>query len=61
MISSDRDSPISPELVSSMSLQDALRALGLEHAAASLETAQQKAIARSASPLSLLDHLIRDE
>lgn len=61
MISSERDTPISPELVSSMSLQDALRALGLEHAAASLETAQQKAIARNASPLSLLDHLIRDE
>ena len=37
MISSERDSPLSPELVSSMSLEDALRALGLEHAAANLE------------------------
>ena len=50
MISSDRDSPLSPELVSSMSLEDALRALGLDHAAANLETAQQKAIARNDSP-----------
>jgi DNA replication protein DnaC len=61
MISSDRDSPLSPELVASMSLEDALRALGLEHAAASLEAAQQKAIARNGSPVSLLDHLIREE
>lgn len=61
MISSERDTPLSPELVAAMSLEDALRALGLEHAAASLEAAQQKAIARNASPLSLLDHLIRDE
>lgn len=61
MISSDRDSPLSPELVASMSLEDALRALGLEHAAANLEAAQQKAIARNASPISLLDHLIREE
>lgn len=61
MISSDKDVPLSPELVTSMSLEDALRALGLDHAAANLETAQQKAIARSGSPVSLLDHLIREE
>ena len=61
MISSDRDSPLSSELVSSMSLEDALRALGLDHAAGILETAQQKAIARNESPVSLVDHLIREE
>ena len=33
----------------------------LDHAGANLETAQQKAIARNDSPVSLLDHLIRDE
>lgn len=66
MISSDRvfssdKGPLSPELVASMSLEDALRALGLDHAAASLDAAQQKAIARNGSPISLLDHLIREE
>lgn len=61
MISSDRGVSLSPELVASMSLEDALRALGLDHAATNLEAAQQKAIARNASPVSLLDHLIREE
>src|SRR6188508_2855182 len=61
MTSSDPKPPISPEAVSSMSLADALRALGLEHAASNLETAQQKAIARNDSPVALLDHLIRDQ
>jgi DNA replication protein DnaC len=61
MISSDKGVSLSPELVASMSLEDALRALGLDHAATNLEAAQQKAIARSASPVSLLDHLIREE
>lgn len=61
MISSDRGVSLSPELVASMSLEDALRALGLDHAATNLEAAQQKAIARNASPVSLLEHLIREE
>lgn len=61
MISSDKGVSLSPELVASMSLEDALRALGLDHAATNLEAAQQKAIARNASPVSLLDHLIREE
>lgn len=61
MTFSERDSPISPELVASMSLADALRALGLEHAASILDIAQQKAIARNESPVSLLDHLVREE
>lgn len=61
MISSERVASLSPELVASMSLEDALRALGLEHAATNLEAAQQKSIARNASPVSLLDHLIREE
>lgn len=38
-----------------------LRAIGLEHAATELDSAAQKAIARNDSPLSLLDHLMRDE
>ena len=61
MTSSDRDKPISSELVGSMSLAEALRALGLDHAASILDVAQQKAIARNESPVSLLDHLAREE
>lgn len=38
-----------------------LRALGLEHAAATLDTALQKAIARNDSPSSVIDHLMRDQ
>jgi len=38
-----------------------LRSLGLEHAAASLDTALQKAIARNDSPSSVIDHLMRDQ
>lgn len=44
-----------------MSLAEVLRALGLDHAAASLDEAAQKAIARNDSPLSLLDLLMRDQ
>jgi DNA replication protein DnaC len=61
MTSSDRDTPLSPEVVASMSLAEALSRLGLEHAASLLEAAQQKAIARNESPISLLDHLVREE
>jgi DNA replication protein DnaC len=38
-----------------------LRALGLDHAASSLDEASQKAIARSQPPTSLLDTLMRDQ
>ncbi len=38
-----------------------MRSLGLEHAAASLDTALQKAIARNDSPSSVIDHLMRDQ
>jgi DNA replication protein DnaC len=38
-----------------------LRSLGLEHAAASLDTALQKAIARNDSPSSVIDYLMRDQ
>jgi DNA replication protein DnaC len=44
-----------------MSLGEALRALGLEHAASLLDAATGKAIARNDSPTSLLDHLMREE
>lgn len=61
MTSSERDTPLSPEVVAAMSLKDALSALGLEHAASVLEAAQEKAIARNQSPVALLDHLVREE
>lgn len=55
------DSTISPELMSTMSLADVLQALGLAHAAAQLDTALQKSIARNDSPSSLLDFLMREQ
>ena len=44
-----------------LSLADAMRAVGLEHAATLLDTAAQKAISRNEGPTSLLDHLVREE
>lgn len=38
-----------------------LQTLGLDHAAASLDVAMQKAIARNDSPSGLLDHLMREQ
>ena len=62
MISSD---PILPpaltELPQTLSLQDVLRHLGLHHAAANLDAASGKAIARNDAPLAILDHLMREE
>lgn len=52
--------PISSDLAT-LSLEEVLRALGLEHAADSLPPAAQKAIARSDPPTALLDHLMRDQ
>jgi DNA replication protein DnaC len=62
MISSEPTLPPAlTELPQTLSLQDVLRHLGLDHAAANLDTASAKAIARNDSPLTLLDHLMREE
>lgn len=57
--------PRPPSQISSdlgaLSLEETLRALGLDHAADLLGPASQKAIARSEPPTSLLDHLMREE
>jgi DNA replication protein DnaC len=44
-----------------VSLAEAMRALGLDHAASLLDTASQKAISRGETPTALLDHLIREQ
>jgi len=44
-----------------LSLADAIRALGLGYAATILDVATSKAIARNDSPTALLDHLVREE
>ena len=49
------------DLVTTLSLAEVLRALGLDHAAAILDDATKKAITRNDSPTSLLDHLMREE
>jgi DNA replication protein DnaC len=54
-------SPKTADTIHSLSLADALRALGLDHAAGALDTALQKAISRNDSPSSLLDYLVRDQ
>lgn len=53
--------PTASDLATTMSLGDVLRALGLHHAAAQLDPATGKAIARHDSPTALLDHLMREE
>lgn len=52
--------PITSDL-STLSLEEVLRALGLDHAAELLGPATQKAISRNDSPTSLLDRLMREE
>jgi DNA replication protein DnaC len=54
-------SPKTADTIHSLSLNDVLRALGLDHAAGSLDIALQKAITRNDSPSSLLDNLMRDQ
>jgi DNA replication protein DnaC len=49
------------ELATTLSLQEVMRALGLDHAASMLDTASQKAISRNDSPTSLLDSLMREQ
>lgn len=53
-------SPASSDLAV-LSLEEVLRALGLDHAADSLAPASQKAIARSEPPTALLDRLMREQ
>jgi len=53
--------PPTPDSLASLSLAGVLRALGLHDAAARLEAAAGKAIARQESPLSFLDTLMREE
>jgi DNA replication protein DnaC len=60
MSSSNRRTPPGTD-IATLSLADVLRALGLEHAASSLDGAAQKAIARAEPPTSLLDHLAREQ
>jgi DNA replication protein DnaC len=51
----------SHDLESTMSLAQVLDALGLDQAAALLDTATKKAITRNDSPTKLLDHLMREQ
>lgn len=55
--------PIRPtaEALSTLSLADVLKTLGLEHAAIELDAALEKAIARNEAPSALIDRLMRDE
>ena len=53
-------SPASGDLAV-LSLEEVLRALGLDHAADSLAPASQKAIARGEPPTTLLDRLMREQ
>jgi DNA replication protein DnaC len=53
-------SPASSDLAV-LSLEEVLRALGLDHAANALAPASQKAIARSEPPTALLDRLMREQ
>lgn len=50
-----------PSDLSTLSLEEVLRALGLDFAAPQLDTASGKAIARNASPASLLNDLMREQ
>jgi DNA replication protein DnaC len=54
-------SPTTTDPSSALALTDVLRALGLEHAASTLDATLQKAIARNDSPSSVIDHLMRDQ
>ncbi|MBK7399694.1 MAG: ATP-binding protein [Myxococcales bacterium] len=54
-------SPATTEAVTTLSLEQVLRSLGLDHAATALDVALQKAITRNDSPSHVLDLLMRDE
>lgn len=53
--------PSLPSDLSTLSLEQVLRALGLDFAASELDTAKAKAITRNDSPVSLLDTLMREQ
>jgi len=53
--------PSLPNELSTLSLEEVLRALGLDHAASALDSATGKAIARNDSPVGLLDGLMREQ
>lgn len=53
--------PLPMSDLQTLSLAEVLLALGLDHAAAQLDEATKKAIARNDSPTSLLDYLMRDQ
>ena len=53
-------SPIA-DAVTTLSLEDFMKSLDLEHAASLFQAASQKAIARQDSPISLLDSLLREQ
>lgn len=53
--------PSLPSDLSTLSLEQVLRALGLDFAARELDTAKAKAITRNDSPVSLLDALMREQ
>jgi DNA replication protein DnaC len=63
MRSSDKNVPRTPAGTDAtiLSLAEAMRALGLDHAASLLEGASQKAISRGETPTALLDHLMREQ
>lgn len=60
MTSSSRP-PGLPSDLSTLSLEQVLRALGLDFAAGALDAAKAKAIARNDSPTSLIDTLMREQ
>jgi len=49
------------DALSTLSLHDVMRSLGLDHAAVEFDSALEKAIARNEAPSKLLDALLRDE
>jgi DNA replication protein DnaC len=68
MLSSNPTGPTTPipttgasETVTTLSLAEVLRTLGLQHAASLLDAATAKAITRNDSPTLLLDQLMREE
>lgn len=61
MPSADATTSSPTDLATTLSLEEVLRALSLDHAASLLASATQKAIARSASPTTLLDQLMREQ
>ena len=63
MRSSEKNLPRTPtgSDTTILSLAEAMRALGLDHAASLLDGASQKAFSRGETPTALLDHLMREQ